>query len=126
LKKVLSSGVTESVLNVESLANDRDVSSRMTRADFEAMIQPHLERMVGLAKRALESAGLTQEQLLAVEIVGGNKPVPAVQKAFSDFLKKELGQTLNDSEAVAKGCALMVCLLLGTTTNEIGLLMTLL
>lgn len=111
LKKVLSSGVTESVLNVESLANDRDVSSKMTRSDFEAMIQPLLERMVGLAKRALENAGLTPEQLTTVEIVGGNKRVPAVQKVFSDFLKKELGQTLNDSEAVAKGCALQCAML---------------
>jgi len=52
--------------------------------------------------------GITPEQLANVEIVGGNKRVPAVQKAFSDFLKKELGQTLNDSEAVAKGAALQV------------------
>lgn len=111
LKKVLSSGVTESVLNIESLMNDRDVTSRMTKADFEALIQPQLERIGALVHRALEMAGLTAEQISNVEIVGGNKRVPAVQRVLSDILKKELGQTMNDAESVAKGCALQCAML---------------
>lgn len=111
LKKVLSSGVTESVLNIESLMNDLDVTSRMTKVDFEALIQPQLDRIGAVVHRALEIAGLTPEQIQNVEIVGGNKRVPAVQRVLHDILKKELGQTMNDSESVAKGCALQCAML---------------
>jgi len=106
LKKVLCSGVNESVLNIENIMADKDVSSRMTRADFEAIIQPLVDRTVEVVKRALAGANLEPSQLAAIEIVGGNKRVPLIQKALGDFLGRELGQTLNDSESVSKGCAL--------------------
>lgn len=111
LKKVLSSGVTESVLNIESLSEDRDFTSRLTKVDFEAMIQSQLDRMGALVNKALETAGVTVDQVSAVEIVGGNKRVPAVQRVFSELLKKDLQQTMNDAESVAKGCALQCAML---------------
>ena len=44
LKKVLSS-IPETVLNIESLMNDVDVSSRMTRELFEEKSAPILQRV---------------------------------------------------------------------------------
>eukprot|EP01103_Thecamoeba_quadrilineata_P009051 TRINITY_DN1875_c0_g1_i1.p1 TRINITY_DN1875_c0_g1~~TRINITY_DN1875_c0_g1_i1.p1 ORF type:complete len:826 (+),score=224.88 TRINITY_DN1875_c0_g1_i1:37-2478(+) len=111
LKQILSSGVGEAPLNIESLMEDKDVSERLNRKDFEETISPLVQRMVGIAARALEEAKITPNDLASVEITGGGKRIPAVQRAFQEFLKRDLHHTLNDVEAVSRGCALQCAML---------------
>ena len=54
--------------------------------------------------------GLKRDDIYAVEIVGGMTRVPAIRKIISDIFNKECSTTLNQDEAVCKGCALQVCL----------------
>lgn len=65
LKKVLSS-IPETVLNIESLMNDVDVSSRMTRELFEEKSAPILQRV----KLPLQQVGLKS---MREQHVGSNK-----------------------------------------------------
>ena len=62
LKKVLSS-IPETMLNVESLMNDLDVSSKMTREIFETKSASILERvklpLQTVSHRDLPSRGVT-------------------------------------------------------------------
>lgn len=51
---------------------------------------------------------LKNEDIYAVEIVGGASRIPAVKERISKFFGKELSTTLNADEAVARGCALQV------------------
>ena len=53
--------------------------------------------------------GLKRDDIYAVEIVGGMTRVPAIRKSISDIFNKECSTTLNQDEAVCKGCALQVC-----------------
>lgn len=55
---------------------------------------------------------LKKEDIYAVEIVGGASRIPAVKERISKFFGKELSTTLNADEAVARGCALQVYVLL--------------
>eukprot|EP01101_Sappina_pedata_P002236 TRINITY_DN1248_c0_g1_i1.p1 TRINITY_DN1248_c0_g1~~TRINITY_DN1248_c0_g1_i1.p1 ORF type:complete len:808 (+),score=458.86 TRINITY_DN1248_c0_g1_i1:240-2426(+) len=107
LKKDLCSGVSEARISIENLMNDLDVSSRMTRVDFEAMIEPELNGITKVITDAVAGSGITFEQLQAVEVVGGSKRMPAVQAAIRETVKRELNFTLNDVESVARGCAVM-------------------
>lgn len=53
---------------------------------------------------------LKNEDIHAVEIVGGASRIPAVKERISKFFGKELSTTLNADEPVARGCALQVWL----------------
>lgn len=48
-----------------------DYNGRLSLTQFEALVQPLVERMDAPVMRALEEAGVTKEQLGSVEIVGG-------------------------------------------------------
>ncbi|KAI9442465.1 heat shock protein [Lactarius indigo] len=104
LKKVLSANA-EAPLSVESIMNDVDASSRLTREQYELLIADVLDRIPEPLQRALEESGLTIDQLDAIELVGGTTRIPAVRaKIQSVFPGKVLSTTLNQDEACARGC----------------------
>ena len=114
LKKVLSANA-EAPLNVESIMNDVDVSSKLTRDEYESLISSVLDRIPGPCKNALKESGLTLEQIDAVELVGGSTRIPAVRaRIASAFPGKTLSTTLNQDEAVARG-ATFSCAMLSPT-----------
>ena len=49
------------------------------------------------------------EDVEAVEVVGGSCRVPSIKDIIADVFKRDLNTTLNMDEAVARGCALQVC-----------------
>ncbi|KAI0338231.1 heat shock protein [Trametopsis cervina] len=114
VKKVLSANA-EAPLNVESIMNDIDASSRLTREAYEELLTPLLERIPAPIQQALEESGLTLDQIDAIELVGGGTRIPAVRaKIQSVFTGKTLSTTLNQDEAAARG-ATFACAMLSPT-----------
>ena len=110
LKKILSANAS-APLSVESIMNDVDASSSITREAFEELISKLLERTVAPLERALAEAGLTSEQIDAVELVGGSTRMPALKQRIQDFFGKTLSFTTNQDEAVARGATLACAVL---------------
>jgi len=104
LKKILSAN-QQGPLNIESLMNDIDVRAMITRQEFEAMVEPVLNRINGPLEQALAEAKLKVEDIDVVEVVGGGSRVPAVKERIQAFFGKTLSFTLNQDEAIARGCA---------------------
>lgn len=104
LKKVLSANAS-APLNIESLMNDVDVHTLMKREDLEELVKPLLERATLPLEQALAEAKLTAEDIDAVEMVGGCTRVPSLKERIHKFFGKPLSFTLNQDEAVARGCA---------------------
>lgn len=103
LKKILSANA-EAPLSVESLMNDIDASSKLTREQLEGLITELLERTVPPLQEALKEADLTVEEIHSVELVGGGSRVPAIRERIKAFFGgKTLSTTLNADEAVARG-----------------------
>ncbi|KAL4078244.1 heat shock protein 70 family [Scleroderma yunnanense] len=103
LKKILSAN-TEAPLNVESIMNDIDASSKLSRDNYEALIAPVLERIAAPLQDALAESGLTIDQIDSVELVGGTTRVPAVRARIQAALNgKALSTTVNQDEACARG-----------------------
>lgn len=103
LKKVLSAN-TEASLNVESIMNDIDASSKLTRERYEELIAPVLDRIPGPLSQVLQDAGLSLDQIDTIELIGGCTRIPAVRaKIESVFTGKPLSTTLNQDEAIARG-----------------------
>ncbi|KEY70870.1 hypothetical protein S7711_00716 [Stachybotrys chartarum IBT 7711] len=109
-KKILSAN-QQSPVNIESLMNDVDVSTMVTRQEFEAMIQPLLSRTHVPLEQALTQAKLTKDDIDVIEIVGGGSRVPALKERIQAFFGKTLSYTMNADEAIARGCAFSCAIL---------------
>jgi heat shock protein 4 len=110
LKKILSAN-QQAPLNIESLMNDVDVSTMMNRQELEALVEPLLKRASVPLEQALAEAKLTKEDIDIVELVGGCTRVPALKERIQTFFGKVLSFTLNQDEAIARGCAFSCAIL---------------
>ncbi|KAK3368988.1 heat shock protein 70 family [Lasiosphaeria ovina] len=110
VKKMLSAN-QQAPINIESLMNDVDVRAMITRQEFEAMVDPLLSQINGPLEQALADAKLTKDDIDIIEVVGGGSRVPAVKDRIQAFFGKPLSFTLNQDEAVARGCAFSCAIL---------------
>ncbi|XP_012578734.1 PREDICTED: heat shock protein 105 kDa isoform X1 [Condylura cristata] len=111
LKKLMSSNSTDIPLNIECFMNDKDVSGKMNRAQFEELCAELLQKIEIPLRSLMEQIGLSTEDVSAVEIVGGTTRIPAVKEKIAKFFGKDISTTLNADEAVARGCALQCAIL---------------
>lgn len=104
-KKILSAN-SVTMLNVECLMDDKDVSAQVKREDFEEWCQPLVNRLEGPMKEAIERSGIALEDIHSVELIGGTTRIPMVRQKLAEvFGDNKLATTLNQDEAVARGCA---------------------
>lgn len=104
LKKVLSANTT-APFSAESVMNDVDVSSQLSREELEELVKPLLQRVTEPVTKALAQAGITAEEVDFVEIIGGTTRIPTLKNSISEAFNKPLSTTLNQDEAIAKGAA---------------------
>ncbi|KAJ3864171.1 heat shock protein 70 family [Lentinula novae-zelandiae] len=83
LKKVLSANA-EAPINVESIMNDIDASSKLTRDDLEGLIADELSRIVAPIRRAIDDSGLNLDEIEVVELIGGSSRIPAVRARIAE------------------------------------------
>jgi molecular chaperone DnaK len=86
-----------------------EICCNITPAEFEAMIQPLLERTIEQVNVALASAAkqhkLTLEDVEAFILVGGSSKIPAVSRVLKERFRKAVKSDLNPDEIVALGAA---------------------
>ncbi|KAI8384690.1 heat shock protein 70 family [Radiomyces spectabilis] len=109
-KKVLSAN-PQAAVNIESIMEDRDVSTIVNRSDFEEWAAHLFTRTEDTLQKVLENAGLKIEDIDAVEMVGGTTRIPAIKTTISKYFNKEISTTLNQDEAVSRGAALQCAML---------------
>lgn len=111
VKKILSANpVTQ--LSIECIMDDKDVSAIVKREEFEEWASPLIKRFESPIKQALEAAGITPSDVDYVELVGGSTRVPALKNFLANmFDSTKLSTTLNQDEAVARGCALQCAII---------------
>jgi len=110
LKKILSAN-SAAPLNIESLIDDKDVRATLKREELEELVKPLLDRVTVPIEQALTEAKLKIEDIDAIEMVGGCTRVPSIKDAIAKFYGKPLSFTLNQDEAIARGCAFSCAIL---------------
>ena len=95
----------------------------VTRARFEELVRPLLDRTGVACRRALKDAGLKPEELDGVILVGGATRVPAVRRYVADLFKKEPLADIDPDQVVALGAAVQADLLAGEGRQEEVLLL---
>ena len=99
----------------EGVINEHTV--RITRPEFNVLIQPLVDRTITACANALRDAGVKKEQIDAVVMVGGSTRVPLVKDSVRDFFGQEVHDKLNPDEVVALGAAVQADILAGNNTE---------
>lgn len=92
-------------------------SRTLTRAEFESLVSPLIERTLAPCRQALADAGLTPADVDEVVLVGGSTRVPAVRAAVQELFGKVPHTNLNPDEVVALGAAIQADILSGNRSD---------
>ena len=84
----------------------KNLELSLTRAQFERMITPVIERTLEPCRLALKDAGIKANQVDEVLLVGGSTRIPLVQEKVTKLFGKEPNRTVNPDEVVALGAAI--------------------
>jgi molecular chaperone DnaK len=110
--KISLSSKDSTELEVE-LPGGKHYQRTISRALFEQMIEPILQRTVGPVRQALKDAGLEPSQIDEVVLVGGSTRIPRVRQVVKDLFQREPHSELNPDEVVALGAAVQAQILAG-------------
>ncbi len=94
-----------------------------TRADFDALIRPTVERTGTAIRQALSDAKLTAAKVDAVVLVGGSTRVPLVRSYVAELFGREPYTELDPDQVVAIGAAMQADILTGTSSLSDDLLL---
>jgi Fe-S protein assembly chaperone HscA len=84
---------------------------QVTRAQFEAMIRPVIDRTLVPCTQALADAGLQTSQVDDVVLVGGSTRIPLVRRLVGELFGRAPHVELNPDEVVALGAAVQADIL---------------
>lgn len=105
-KEILSAN-TAAPISVESLLDDRDFRSTITRQKFEELCEDLWDRSIIPVKELLKHSGLKADEIYAFELIGGGTRVPKLQAKLQEFLgRSDVDRHLDADEATVLGASL--------------------
>lgn len=118
VKKQMSMNSNDIPLTIECFMEDRDVSAKVNREQFEKLIQPELAAFGTLCQQVQAETKWTKKDIFAVELVGGSTRMPAIKAIVEQVFSMAPSTGLNSDEAIAKGCAFQCALLSPTVATK--------
>jgi Fe-S protein assembly chaperone HscA len=107
--------IRKAVIQAKWDLSDREETTlngkRLTRAEFEQLIAPVVERTLGPVRQALADAALEPSQIDEVVLVGGSTRIPMVRRKVAELFGKTPHSELNPDEVVALGAAVQAGIL---------------
>ena len=115
--KIVLSSSTTTTINLPFITADatgpKHLQMELTRAKFEQMIAPLVERTRIPCENALRDAGITASGVDEVILVGGSSRIPCVQALVKELFGKEPHKGVNPDEVVAVGASIQGGILKG-------------
>ncbi len=115
--KIILSSSTNTTINLPFITADatgpKHLQKDLSRAKFEQMITPLVERTKIPCQNALRDAGLDASQIDEVVLVGGSTRIPMVQEMVKKLFGKEPHKGVNPDEVVAVGASIQGGILKG-------------
>ena len=106
------SDVEETEIRIEpSPAVPSGYQKRITRAEFERIIRPLVDRTLEPCRQALSDAGLQPKDIDEVVLVGGSTRIPLVRRLVEELFARTPHSELNPDEVVALGAAVQADIL---------------
>jgi molecular chaperone HscA len=89
----------------------------LTKAEFEKLIQPLVDKTIKCCTNALKDAELTIGAIDEIIMVGGSTRTPLVKESVSKLFGKPVHDSLNPDEVVALGAAVQADILAGNNKD---------
>ena len=108
-KKELSSATTTNInlpFITATAEGPKHFDINLTRAKFDELTRDLVERTAIPVQNALKDAGLNNNDITKVLLVGGSTRIPAVQDKVKQLTGKEPNKSLNPDECVAIGASI--------------------
>ena len=86
-------------------AGPKHLQMSLTRAKFEQIVEPIIDRVRQPCVDALRDAGLKPAEIDDVVLVGGSTRIPLVQAIVKEVFGKDPSKGVNPDEVVAVGAA---------------------
>jgi molecular chaperone DnaK len=112
IKIELSNSETSSI-EISNLFSGYNLSTSLTKSEFEKISQPTLKKIENIISRTVETAiknikGFDLKQIDRVVLVGGTSKIPAIQNFVSNFFNKKPFSDKPLDKLVAMGAALTI------------------
>ena len=125
--KIELSSIFETDINLPFISYDassgpKNLELKITRAKFEELINPIVEKCGPSMTKALEDAKLSPKDISKIILVGGPTRIPLVRKFVANVMGKEPEAGVDPMEAVALGAAIQAGIIAGEVTSDIVLL----
>jgi Fe-S protein assembly chaperone HscA len=104
---------------IDLLYGDRRYQRELTRAAFDQLIQPIIDRTLARCRECIKDAGVTVEQIQEVVMVGGSTRIPLVRSAVEVLFRARPHTELNPDEVVALGAAVQAGILGGSVQDQL-------
>ncbi len=119
--KIELSGSMSATVSLPFLSADatgpKHLERTLSRARFEQMIEPVIERTLEPCRLALKDAKISASEVSEVILVGGSTRIPLVQEKVKKLFGREPNRSVNPDEVVAVGAAVQGGVLAGDVTN---------
>ena len=89
------------------------LTATLTKAKFEQMIAPYVDKVINCGKEALKKANINASDLDGILLVGGSCRIPYVQERLTSEFGTKLIKTANLDLAVAEGAAIQANTIVG-------------
>ena len=115
--KIELSSMSQTNINLPFITADasgpKHLDLTLSRAKFDELTADLVERTMVPTRKAMEDAGLSNNEIDKIILVGGSTRIPAVQDAIRKILGKEPSKGVNPDECVSIGAAIQGGVLVG-------------
>jgi len=121
--KIELSSAQEATINLPFLTADasgpKHLQKALSRAKFEQMVRPLVDRTMEPVKKALDDAKKKPSEIEEVVLVGGSTRIPLVQETVKKFFGRDPHKGVNPDEVVAVGAAVQAGVLSGDVQDMV-------
>jgi molecular chaperone DnaK len=116
--KIELSSAVQTEINLPFLTAGADGQPRhlimaLSREELEMLVEPLVQATLEPCRRALSDAGMTEQDIDVVILVGGQTRMPRVHQVVAEMFGKEASRRVDPDEVVAVGAAVQAGVLTG-------------